>query len=78
MLRVEIFLIRVLQITFFTGLVGCAVTVVLSWISIFGGELLGRGESRPGDPIAPSQAIGNSFFHSDLRRQEKLSSGVRR
>ena len=33
--RIGIWLIRILEITFFTGLIGCAFVVILSWISIF-------------------------------------------
>ena len=78
MLRVETFLIRVLEITFFTGLGGCAITVVLSWISIFGGELSKEEDWRPADPIGHSQSSRNNYlFHSELRRQEDSISGLR-
>src|SRR5579859_3287507 len=69
MLRVEIFLIRVLEITFFTGLAGCAVTVVLSWLSIFGGEFSKEEDPRPVGPIEHSQSSRNNLLHSELRRQ---------
>jgi hypothetical protein len=31
-----------LEILFFTGVVGCAVVVVVSWVSIFGDGFTGR------------------------------------
>lgn len=33
-LRVAIFAMRTLEVMFFTGLLGCAVVVILSWISV--------------------------------------------
>ena len=78
MLRVEIFFMRALEIAFFTGLVGCVVTVVLSWISIFGDELSRKEDSRPADPIEHSQLSRSNLFHSELRRQEGLGTGLRR
>ncbi len=35
MLRLETFCVRLLEITFFSGLAGCALVVVCSWVSIF-------------------------------------------
>ena len=32
--RLAVFAMRVLEVMFFTGLLGCAVVVVLSWISV--------------------------------------------
>lgn len=31
-----LFAMRVIEVMFFTGLVGCATVIVVSWISIFG------------------------------------------
>ena len=78
MTRVEIFLIRALEVMFFTGLAGCAVTVVLSWISIFGGEFSNEEDSRPAGPIEHPQSSRNNLLHSELRRQEELGGGLRR
>lgn len=75
MLRVELVLMRALEITFFTGLAGCALTVVLSWISIFGSELK-EEEPRPADPIKQSPSHWSSFFHSELKRHEELTGGL--
>lgn len=75
MLRVDIVLMRALEITFFTGLAGCALTVVLSWISIFGGELAKEEESRTADPIKPSPSYWSNFFHSELKRHEEVTGG---
>lgn len=33
--KIVIFLAHVLEVTFFVGLVGCALMIVLSWIDIF-------------------------------------------
>ena len=33
--RICIWLMRALEIAFFTGLIGCAFVVIFSWISIF-------------------------------------------
>jgi hypothetical protein len=33
------FLVRVIELMFFTGVAGCVVTIVLSWYSIFKDEL---------------------------------------
>ncbi|MDR3740178.1 MAG: hypothetical protein P4L40_14285 [Terracidiphilus sp.] len=38
-----IWAIRALEVVFFTGLAGCALAVVFSWISIFG-TVFKRGE----------------------------------
>ncbi|MDR3723129.1 MAG: hypothetical protein P4K83_01400 [Terracidiphilus sp.] len=38
-----IWMIRALEVMFFTGLFGCALAVVFSWISIFG-VVFKRGE----------------------------------
>ncbi|HEV2484951.1 MAG TPA: hypothetical protein VGT08_05415 [Terracidiphilus sp.] len=38
-----IWMIRLVETMFFTGLTGCAVVVVISWISIFGSGFR-RGE----------------------------------
>jgi hypothetical protein len=34
-MNMAVWIMRVLEGTFFTGLVGCAVVVAISWISIF-------------------------------------------
>jgi len=34
-LRLEVFCMHFFEVTFFTGLVGCCLVVVISWISIF-------------------------------------------
>lgn len=36
MVAVGIFFMRLLEVLFFTGLIGCSAVVVFSWISIFG------------------------------------------
>lgn len=48
-LRLMIFAVRAVEITFFTGLIGCVVVVVMSWISV-GGDAFSRDtelELRP-------------------------------
>ena len=41
-LRLAVFAIRVLEVAFFTGLIGCAVAVILSWISVGKGCFLDK------------------------------------
>jgi len=38
MLRFEFFCMRLVEVLFFTGLIGCSVVVLASWISIFKSE----------------------------------------
>ena len=78
MLKVEMLLVRALEIAFFAGLAGCAATVVSSWISIFGGELKKEEKLSTRDPIEPSHSHRSNFFHSELRRQEELGGSIRR
>jgi hypothetical protein len=33
-MRIEIIIMRVIEVAFFTGLIGCAAVVVISWVSI--------------------------------------------
>jgi hypothetical protein len=33
-----VWIMRALEVSFFTGIIGCALTVLFSWVSIFGGE----------------------------------------
>jgi hypothetical protein len=37
---------RMVEILFFTGLIGCAIVVVISWISIFKEGFSDSGDSR--------------------------------
>jgi hypothetical protein len=36
MLTISIWMMRALEVMFFVGLTGCALVVVISWVSIFG------------------------------------------
>jgi hypothetical protein len=36
--NIAIWFMRVLEASFFIGIIGCALTVLFSWISIFGAE----------------------------------------
>lgn len=38
-LRIELIAVRAVEVLFFVGLAGCAVTVLLSWISVWHGSL---------------------------------------
>lgn len=57
MLRFEIFCMRLVEVMFFTGLIGCSIVVVASWISIFKSGFaeaddIPRPESRSTPPAA--------------------------
>ncbi len=41
---------RVVEVVFFTGLIGCALVVIFSWISIFGDGFTNDEDDDP--PIA--------------------------
>jgi hypothetical protein len=40
-----VFAMRIVEILFFTGLIGCAVVVVVSWVSIFKEGFSDRGNA---------------------------------
>lgn len=66
MLRFEIFCMRLVEVLFFTGLIGCAVAVVLSWISIFKNEFAGVDKSAPVENSSSSLAQTYRFPKADL------------
>jgi hypothetical protein len=47
-LKVEVLAMRVLEVMFFTGLVGCALVVIISWISIFKSGFSDKDEHSSG------------------------------
>ena len=49
MMAVGVFFIRVLTFLFFTGLAGCCIVVLLSWISIFGSEFSRKPDKDSAD-----------------------------
>ncbi len=61
-MTVGVFFIRALTFLFFTGLAGCCVVVLLSWISIFGSEFSRQSDKDSGDdhPLThPSQSTSH-------------------
>jgi hypothetical protein len=45
--RLIIWLMRVLEVMFFTGLIGCLLVVTISWISIFKDGFSDKDERSP-------------------------------
>jgi hypothetical protein len=45
-----IFLVRIIEVLFFTGIAGCAVTIVASWYSIFKEEFTSEPTLSPVHP----------------------------
>lgn len=87
MTAVSVFCIRVLTVLFFTGLAGCSIVVLLSWISICRSEFSGKGDSEPAEdhnaphstPPRPSQAnrIGHHQAFSDPLQSSSHQSLMR-
>jgi len=57
-----IWLFRVLEVMFFTGLFGCSLVVVISWISIFK------------DGFSDEEDHSSDFHDEHLREQRRIAS----
>ena len=51
MLHVELACMRLIEVLFFFGLIGCTGVVVISWISIFRSGFAGKNDAPP--PVYP-------------------------
>ena len=59
-----LFAMRVIEVMFFTGLVGCATVIVVSWISIFGE---GFSDPRNNETDSPWVSHHDSPRSAELR-----------
>lgn len=57
---------RVLELLFFSGLTGCAVVVVFSWISIFKSGFSSKDEIKIRDKSAVRQPGPYDYTHPEL------------
>lgn len=73
-MTIAIFLIRLLEVMFFTGLAGCAVVVLVSWISIFKSGFSNEDKTKNGMPPggggwAPPPERSYLFINPEFREQ---------
>lgn len=62
-----IFCIRALEILFFTGLAGCSLVVVISWVSILKSGLSDKDDMKMDEiPASTQQAAAYRFTHPDF------------
>lgn len=70
MLSVELFFVHLVEVLFFTGLVGCSAVVVLSWISILKSGFSDKDDVKTEDDIIPHQPTAYRFMQPDLAEQQ--------
>ncbi len=71
------FCVRLVEILFFTGLTGCAVVVVLSWISIFASGFSNEDDIKRSDEVVVTGRTSYKFMHPDLGERGLTSTAGR-
>ncbi|KAA6460933.1 hypothetical protein DYQ86_11675 [Acidobacteria bacterium AB60] len=69
--------IRLIEVLFFTGLAGCSIVVVLSWLSIFKSEFFDKEDMKTDAiPVVTQQPTAYRFIQSDLGASRTITGGV--
>ncbi len=75
MVQLGRFFMHLLVTLFFIGLVGCAVTVVLSWISIFASEF-SRSKDSQAEALLEGQVSSSKIADRSVRSSKQEERGT--